>query len=265
MRYVRILLLHLENMVEHRARSLVWFLIVLLNPLIMLLFWKGALDVNQGAIGGWQLSSIATYYFLLVIAGAFLMSHIEEDIAERDIQEGGLVKYLVRPFSYYWMKLMEETPYRVLQGFYGIIACVIFFFLFGKFFNLGNSLIILLLSIVITLLAYFLAHTFKVIIGLVSFWVIDIRGLYQLVEITIAIFAGLVVPIELLPAQINQLAYALPFAYMIYFPIVAFQGKLASDQLLQVIAVQISWLTILYLVYRLLWNQGIRKFTGVGQ
>lgn len=193
------------------------------------------------------------------------MSHIEEDIGEHDIQQGELVKYLLRPVSYYWMKFAEEIHYRVLQGAYGILTCLLLIFVFGPFFVLTSSPFILLLSIICTILAYFLAFNFKMIIGLLSFWIIENRGILQLTEIFMIIFAGYVMPLQLMPSWLQTLTHILPFAYMIYFPIAAFQGNLAFAELLVVIVKQIIWLIIFYSIYQILWIKGIKKFTAVGQ
>src|SRR3989304_6642440 len=107
MRYVRMLLLHFDLALVSRSRSFIWFLITLINPLIYLTFWRGALTAGSASPIGWSLSSVASYYLLLVIAGAFLSVHIEEVVAYYDIQQGWLSNYLTRPFSYFWFKFFH--------------------------------------------------------------------------------------------------------------------------------------------------------------
>ena len=134
MRVLRILNLQIEKLFEHRLRSFIWFLNPLINALIMLLFWRGILHDSGGSIGAWNMSSITGYYFLLMIAGSFLVSHVEEEVAYRDIKDGNIVRYLIKPFSYYTIKFLEEIPYRLLQGFYGVCVLFVLIALFGKFF-----------------------------------------------------------------------------------------------------------------------------------
>lgn len=85
-KYFKIFSLHWQDAFQSRSRSVVWFLLSLAGPLILLLFWRGAFQ-NTKTIGGWNFSSFVTYYFLLIIAGALLVSHIEEGVALDDIRD----------------------------------------------------------------------------------------------------------------------------------------------------------------------------------
>ena len=262
MRDFRILALHMEHILEHRSRSLVWFLSSVFNPLLMLLFWRGAL---QGNSHGVTLSSITSYYFLLVIAGSLLTSHIEEGVAEIDIQEGKLSQYIIRPYSYYALKTCEELPFRILQGAYGLLTCFIFVFFFGNFLVLEHDPIHILLSIIVALLAFFMSFTYKMILGFVAFWTTDTGGFFQLMEIVTIILGGYLMPFELMPAYITKISFIMPFSYMIYFPVTAFQGKYSASTLGNIIGIQIIWLLLLFVLYRFMWKGGMKKFTAIGQ
>lgn len=265
MRYVKIFLLNFQKVFEHRSRSFVWFLISCTGPGLFLLFWIGKLKATDKPIDNWELSSITSYYFLLIVLSSFLMSHTEDEIAQKDIVQGNLVNYLTKPFSYFWMKFFQEVPYRILQGFYGLILCFILLFMFKNIFVLTNSLEIFSLSVLIIFLAHMLAYIFKLIIGLISLWLIDVGGLFQLVEAVLFIFAGYIVPIELLPGILSPIAQILPFSYMIYYPVIAFQGKLSFLESFHIIIIQCIWIGILTVIYQFVWKHGIKKFVGVGQ
>lgn len=265
MRILRMFLLHFEGILDHRARSFVWFLTPLLSTFLFVMFWRGAFAGKNTISQDWSFSSIASYFFLLLIATTFLECHIEEDVSRIDIREGGLVKYLTRPISYYWIKFFEEFPYRVLQGSYGIILCIVLPLFFKNFFVFSDNPLVLLLSIVIAAFALFISFTFKMIIGLVTFWIIDTGGFYQLVQMVQLLFAGYILPIDLLPQRVGSIAKILPFSYMIYFPVIAFEGKLSIIELFNVIWIQIFWLSILLLLYKLLFTMGVKNFTAVGQ
>lgn len=265
MRYVRIFLIHFQEAFYERGRSFVWFLVPLVNALLILAFWIGALK-DKGSLGNdWTLSSIASYYFLLIIAGSFLEMHIEEDVAKHDIQEGGLARYLLRPFSYFWFQFFHEIPWRIIQGFYALMVFLLFAFFFGNFVKLTTSPVVIFLSIIIIILALFLSFVFKMIFGLSAFWITDYTGAQQIVDIVLLVLGGFVIPLEFFPDVLKGVAYILPFSYMTYFPIIALQGKLATFELFRVIAVQSLWLGGFYFTYRFLWDRGVKEFTAVGQ
>ncbi len=265
MRYINMFLLHFQDAFYERARSFVWFLIPSLNALLILIFWIGVFHEKGVAFSNWSLPSISSYYFLLIIAGSFLEMHIEEDVARLDIQEGGLSMYLLRPFSYFWFKFFHEIPWRIIQGTYGLLLFAVFGLFFGRFVQFADSFLVLGLSFIIIVLAFFMSFVFKMIIGISAFWITDFTGLQQIVELIFLIFAGYIIPLEFLPQFFANVAYNLPFSYMIYFPIVALEGKLSVFALLRVIETQLLWMVILSLIYKYLWKKGIREFTAIGQ
>lgn len=263
MRHFRIFLLCFQYVFERRGVSIVWLLVMLINPLILLVYWRSALENNS--IAGWSLSSISSYYFLLFTVSAFLMSHIEENVSEDDIANGQLVKYLVKPYSYFLFNIIRELPYRLLQGFFAIIISLIFILIFGRFFQITTDPRILFLTVLVFILAYILSYSYKIAIGLLAFWLTDANGLFQFMEIITLIFAGYVIPISLMPELLLKIVYASPFPYIIYYPVIILQGNLSTVDIIFVICKQIAWIFLMVLLYKLLWKKGIKVFTGMGQ
>lgn len=260
MRYFRIFFLILQSVFEQRGRSFVWFLLSCINPFIMMLFWKGA------AISSNALSMITSYYFFLIIGGSIIMSHSEENIAVADIQEGRLVNYLLKPFSYYRLKWLEELPYRLLQGTFGLIVILLFGFIFHiKLSTVPLGIINILLAVLIIILAISLAQIFKVCLGFISFWTTDVYGMFQLSEMFMFVFGGYIAPISFYPQSIAFVSYFLPFPYMVYFPVAAVAGFYTTQQLFFILLGQGIWLLGFSLLYKVLWSNGLKLFTGAGQ
>ena len=263
MRYARIFLLHFQYVFEHRGRSFIWFLNSLLNPLIILLFWQAAIATNRNI--GFSFPFITSYYLLSIIATSVLISHVEEDIAKEDIHQGNLSMYIIRPFSYFWINFFEELPYRLLQGSFGLISLILLVGVFNLPLLLNLDIQKVLLSICIAILAYILSFTFKCIFAFLAFWVIDIGGMEQLLDIVILLLGGIIVPISFLPLFLQNIAQILPFSYMIYYPIIAFMGQLSIPELFSILKIQILWLVVFWFCYQYLWRNGLKAYTGVGQ
>ncbi len=265
MRYWKIFLLNCQTVMTERAKSFVWFLVALIPTSVLYLYWRGALISNGGNISGWTISTISTYYLMLAILYSFIMAHIETSVAREDIQQGELTKFLVKPFSYYLLKFFAETPWRMLEGFYGIVILLLFTLFFKNLLVITADPIIFLLSLIIIILAYILSFTFKMILGLSAFWLTDARGFHQLFDAIIIISAGLLLPLSLLPDFLAQITYRLPFAYMVYFPIISLQGTQNLQQLIYIIMMQLIWISIMAYLYSVAWKKGVGKFTGIGQ
>lgn len=263
MKYLRIFLLHFQYVTSQPSKSFVRLLIALFNPLATLVFWVAAISSNKNI--GFSLSFITSYYLLNLMLSSLIVSHHERTVGVEDIKEGHLTQYLLKPFSYFWIIFYQELPYRSLQLFYTLLIFIFFFAVFRNFITIVTDPILIISAIVITILAWWIVFLFKMNLGFVAFWTTDISGAFNLSELLFLVFAGNLMPLSFYPKWLADIAYSLPFSYMIYFPIVAFQGRLSTNEIAQVISRQIIWLAMLYIAYKLLWKRGVRRYTAVGQ
>ena len=260
MRYLRIFLLHTREVFEERSRLLVWFLVGLISPLILILFWRGANTLN-----GWTIEEITSYYFLVITVRVLVVSHHEERVALIDIKEGGLTAYLLKPFSYFWIRFFSEFTYRLIQGIFGFGLLFVLVRFLPTYFVFASSLEKIMLSILILVMSVFLVFTFKTIVGILAFWMTEARGTFEVVEVMLSLFAGYLMPLAFFPAWVQNFVYYTPFPYMVYLPVIAIEGKLNILQLWQVIGVQSIWIVIFYFIYNKLWIAGVKKYTAIGQ
>lgn len=256
MRWLRMMALYFERTFEYRLRSFLWILIPMSNNLTLILFWSGSKE---------QLSYITTYYILMTIGGLLTTSHVEVEVADVDIKQGELVNYLTKPVPYYWIQLLSETPYRVLQSFYAIVIIGTFFILFNGRLSIVLRPEHIPFLFVIFSLGYLISFTFKLSSAYLSFWFKDIRGFYELMTILSIVFSGAVMPLEWYPPFMRSIAQFLPFAYSGYYPIVTLMKPMEIFDLLHIIGVQGVWLCVLLLAHHYLWKEGIKEFTAVGQ
>src|SRR6185437_13479721 len=130
MRYAKIFSLYFQNVFSHRGRPLVYVFTYVFSSILFLAFMQGVFKQST-TINNWSFSSVMSYYFLLIIAAAVLMSHPEVPIIRDDIEKGELAGRLLKPFSYYWQRFNAEIPVRIFQG----IAGGAFFFLLINLFH----------------------------------------------------------------------------------------------------------------------------------
>lgn len=219
---------------------------------------------GKSNVGGFTLSSITNYYFLLIPAAGALMTHPEIPIYRDDIEKGELAGRLLKPLSYYWQRFYSEIPVRVFQSISGILIYWLLTILYGSFLKISLSFEQIILLFVIVSLAYMVCFTFKMITGIVALWTTDIRGLRETIDALVVVFAGYIVPVSLLPGVLEKIAFLTPFPYIIYFPVIAIQGKLSINSMISVIAVQAFWLFVLSIFFRYQWKKGLMKYADLG-
>ena len=260
MRFVHILLLHFEDALQERMRALIWFLMSLVNPLLLIISWNGALG-KSGMMNGWTRTDINTYYLLLIVTSSILISHVEDKIGTMDIREGGLVRYLTRPFSYFWLCFFEEIPYRLLQGIFAVIG----FIILTSLIPITHIPPVTIWTLLILIGALLLSFLMQASVALIAFWIVEVGGIFDTLEVVRLVLGGTILPIILLPNWIINIAYLSPFAYTAYFPITSIQGKLSSETQLWVLCMQGIWIILFICLYKILWFFGLKKFSGVGQ
>lgn len=264
MRYFRILLLYFEDTMTSWTRSLVWLLIPLINGGFFMLFWHAAFTSNRYVLPGWDSTTTMVYYLLLIIFSALINAHIEEKI-ELDIRQGDIVQYLLKPYPYFLAMFFSELPYRIIQGGFALLLYLSIAFFYPALWLQPLDVLRGILVFLIIVIAMILSQTFKVVLGLIAFWTKDNKGIADTVTVLIIFFTGMNLPIVFMPLWLQQIAFSLPFPYLIYFPIIGMQGKLSAAECLNVIGIQLAWLILFVALYKILLKQGLRKFTAVGQ
>jgi len=61
-----------------------------------------------------------------------------------------------------------------------------------------------------------------------------------------------------------NVSYFLPFAYTIYVPVQLYLGKISFAEGLRGLAIEILWLVALYIIIKVVWRLGLRKYESVG-
>jgi ABC-2 type transport system permease protein len=68
----------------------------------------------------------------------------------------------------------------------------------------------------------------------------------------------------LLPGLIGVLATALPFRYMVGFPVEVLTGMVQGRAILSGFVIQLGWLVVAVALSVLMWRVGLRRYTAVG-
>ncbi|GIV96368.1 MAG: hypothetical protein KatS3mg057_1025 [Herpetosiphonaceae bacterium] len=82
--------------------------------------------------------------------------------------------------------------------------------------------------------------------------------------VLIFLFAGQVAPIALLPGALHTLAVVLPYRYALSFPVEVLVGNLSRGEVWTGLAIQLAWLAIIGVLYRFVWNKGLKHYVAVG-
>jgi ABC-2 type transport system permease protein len=114
------------------------------------------------------------------------------------------------------------------------------------------------------ILGYFIKLFFSILIGFIAFWTTEIQGIYFFLNILKKFLAGAYFPVALMPIILYKISTMFPFIYTLYFPAQLYLGKISTSEGLKGLGIEIIWLLILYILIKIVWRLGRKKYEGVG-
>ena len=113
-------------------------------------------------------------------------------------------------------------------------------------------------------MSYILAYFLKVSLGLTAFWVMESYGIIILFDFLRTFFAGVVIPLDMMPPVIRTMGDRLPFAYLYFFPLSIIQGKIEDGAIVRGLFIQAGWCMVSYFLMKTMYLLGVRKYSAVG-
>lgn len=124
-----------------------------------------------------------------------------------------------------------------------------------------DSWVLGLLSIGI---AVVVAFSGSFIVSLVSFWVIEVRGIRLVWMITAGFFCGLYVPVPWFPEWLRTVAQWTPFPAMLQNPLDILSGRVDGGAIWSTLASQVVWAVLLVVAGQVVLQRGRRHLEVQG-
>jgi ABC-2 type transport system permease protein len=246
---------HFAYIVDFLVRSI--FLLIILY--IFMQLWRVTFHgEGTSLIAGYSFKQMIWYLILtesMTLACPSVCTKVEEEV-----KSGDVAYKLTRPVSYigfHYMGFMSEVAVRFLINL-----------------AVGTILGVLVLGLPdfgYGWLAFFLVAAFgftinflmNMMLALCAFWVEETKGLEFVYHKLLFTIGGMLMPLEIFPAALQQICRWLPFQTVLYFPAktaVRFEGS----KLLAMLGVQCFWIVILGLIVFYIYSRGVKKLNVNG-
>ena len=213
--------------------------------------WKVAVEATGGEMVGYGPLAIVWYITSTEVAIMATPPRVIEDESNL-ILDGSVESDLLRPIDVFAVHVANWIG----QSSPRFVSCLFAGLLWGLWFG-GRppsvGLIILaglslLLAIVINIIA-------QITVAAATFWVRDTKGLWFLYQKLVFVLGGMLLPLEVLPSTVEQVARYLPFMAMAYVP-----GRLAAGFWEpELLLTQVAWLVVMTVVGLLLYRRGLDR------
>jgi ABC-2 type transport system permease protein len=245
--------------IEYRLAVVIWMVSMVL-PLVMLAAWLSIAE--GGPVGPFGRIDFIEYYVAAILIRNLTGVWIIWDL-DAAIRHGEMSFRLLKPMNpivHFVAQSLSAKPLRLAILLPLVVAVALF--VPGVHFA-WNPLMLFFLSLAVLgtwAMLFFIQYTN----GLLSFWITQAIGINDMWFGVFSLFSGYLIPLDLFPPSIRDALFALPFRYMMSFPIEIFTDRLGIQQIVRGLALQWMWVLIFYALYRVVWSRGIRRYSAVG-
>lgn len=242
--------------------AFVWILVEIVELAAPLAIWYGSTPIG-GSIGGYSKPQILAYYALIAIVRGFTAWYIHYPVAQL-IRSGDFSNLLVKPISSLIQVYFSEGGWKIMRTIVQmpITLAIIFLFVYRLPPADYSSNLLFFLSLVAGLIMSLLITT---CFATLSFWVTELGGINGLYFFVNYVFSGELAPLSVYPAWFKIFVDFSPFRFTLSFPLELFFKRLSSTETISGFLVMCSWLVILAVTARRLWNSGIRNHQAYGK
>jgi ABC-2 type transport system permease protein len=245
----------------YRGALVIWLLGLLLEPTVSLVVWTTVARSQGGSVGGFAPGDFAAYFTVLMIVNQLTFTwHFH--FFEWRVRNGFFSPLLLRPVHPIHNDVAENLTFKALT--FTVVAPVALFLLvaFGATFRTQPWQIAAFVPALV--LAMTLRFLVEWTLAAVAFWITRTGAVNQAYYVVTLFLSGQVAPLSLFPGGIQAIAAALPFRWMVAFPVEVAVGRLGPGDVLIGYAAQAGWIVAALVVLRVVWAAGMRRYSAVG-
>lgn len=219
-------------------------------------------DSAGGTVAGYDSASLSTYTWVAQGMIAVVMIFGWTELADR-VRTGDVAIDLARPIDLQlaWLAAdLGRAGWALLSR--GILPLAFGAFVYGVYVP-SDPTAILLFPVSITV-AVVISFGCRFMVNLCAFWLVEVRGIVMLYVLVSGLLGGHLVPVQLFPHWLRDLAYGTPFPSMVQSPIDLVTGQATGTEALGLVGMQVAWAAGLLLAGRLVLARATAKLVVQG-
>ena len=251
-----------------QARTVLTYRVDYLNGLIGLLLQVFLLRVvwttvygSHHSVSGVPLDTMLAYVTLASVQSGLFNPWAFTLIPER-VREGRVGADLARPVGFVAQVVASQVGRTVAMAPFAVLALPFAVLLAGT--AAPASAPDAVLYVVSLALGYAVTTLLSLLFGLITFWTLEIGGVFLIYRMVSQFLSGALVPLWFMPGALRTTAQLLPFQATTYTPTALYLGRLDTAGAAESLAVQAVWIVVLWLVTRLVWSRALHKVVVQG-
>jgi ABC-2 type transport system permease protein len=245
--------------VAYRAEFVVWLLSTNM-PLVMLALWSAV--AQDGPVGRYGQAEFTAYFLAALVVrlltGAWVIWELNFEI-----RQGTLAYRLLRPIHPLVAYACENVAAMPLRCILALPIASVLLYTVGRTHLTRDPLLLAMFPLTV-FGAWLITFLAMAIVGALAFWLESATSLFEVWLGLFGVFSGYLVPLDLFPAWLQAVARLLPFRYMLAFPAELLVGLLPRERALLELAIQWTFIAVLFAGVRVVWRLGIRRYAAFG-
>ncbi len=251
----------IAEQLQYRAALVIWLIGMVLEPVIYLVVWSTVARSSGGRVGGYAGGDFAAYFLAMMLVNHATFTWIMWEYDYR-IRHGELSVMLLRPIHPIHSDIADNVSYKLLTWMVMIPTAVGLVLAFRPTWHPIPWAVIAFVPAL--LLAFGVRFLIEWTLALAAFWTTRVSAINQMYFVALLFLSGQIAPLSLLPAPVRMAATALPFRWVLAFPVELLLGRLTPREALIGFAAQGAWLVIGLALLKIVWRAGIRLYSAVG-
>ncbi|MCF3962255.1 ABC transporter permease [Streptomyces fuscigenes] len=216
-------------------------------------------------LGGYGLSQAVTFVWVsqgMLAATGIMGGGFENELTER-IRTGDIAVDLYRPadLQLWWMAQdLGRAAFQLLaRGALPLLAGWSFFDL-----TLPHDPLVWAAFLAAAVLGLVVSFAIRYVVALAAFWLLDGTGVAQIAGLAATFWSGMLLPLNVFPGLLGQIARALPWSSILQLPADVLLGTYSGWDVAGVYAFQAAWAAMLLGAGRLLQSAATRRVVVQG-
>jgi ABC-2 type transport system permease protein len=256
--YPQLLRTGLAAVVAYRAEMLIWMFATNM-PLVMLALWSAV--ARGGPVGPYSQRGFAAYYLASLLTRLLTGSWVVWEMT-MEIRQGTLALRLLRPIHPLLAYSAENLAAVPLRGIIAIpVVSLMLYSMRAEPSPYASSWLLLLPALAGAWLLTFLVMA---LIGTMGLWFESAGSLFDAWLGISAVLSGYLIPLDLFPPAVRNVALVLPFRFLLSFPVELALGKASGLRALQLLAVQWTYCAIAFVATHFVWRAGLKRYAAYG-
>lgn len=258
--YLQMVSLWMQVLYAYRFQVVIEMLAIILKIFLFRVVWT-AIYAERSVVDGIALSEVITMTTVAHLQMFVLNSNIPNFIHER-VRDGKIAIELARPVPFVGYMIADQIGSTI--AVLPFIALALPLALVAGGIQPPASAIALLLYLLSLVLAFMINNLIGTLLGMMSFWTMEIWGIRSILHFVSMFFSGAMVPLWFFPPMLRTLANWLPFQSQAFLPISIYLGRMQGQAVLEAFAIQVFWIVLLLLIVTPIWRHAMRRVVVQG-